>query len=469
MAKRESHKASLQAMPSIDAILQTDVAAELERDLGRERTLSVIRSVADNVRRELEEHGGNGSRDSIVARIEDRLKAEIAVRNKRRLQHVINATGVIIHTNLGRSPLSLTAVEAIVSEAVGYCNLEYDLTTGERGRRGASAESLLADIVGAEDAVIVNNCAAAAFLVLSEFAAGGEVIVSRGELVEIGGDFRIPDVLERSGARLREVGTTNRTKISDYERAISEDTKMILRVHTSNFRIVGFTQTPELTDLAKLSKERGLIFFEDAGSGALVDLSGFGLVNEPVISDSIKAGADIVSFSGDKLAGSTQAGLIVGRAELIRRLRRNPLYRALRPDKLSYAAVEATLNSFATGAALEAVPVLRMLSMTAEEIEQRAERIVRELSGRTAGFLKLELVPGASAVGGGAAPDAELPTCLIAATHSNLSAESLGERLRHFDPPIITRIVDDRLLIDLRTVPESDEAKLMSGLSSISV
>jgi L-seryl-tRNA(Ser) seleniumtransferase len=467
MAKKEGQGASLRAMPSIDAILQTKAANMLERELGRERMLAVVRSVSESVRRELGEGGANGSRDSIVARIEERLKVEIAVRNKRRLQRVINATGVVIHTNLGRSPLSLAAIQAIVSEAAGYCNLEYDLTTGERGRRGASAESLLADIVGADDAVIVNNCAAAAFLVLSEFATGGEVIVSRGELVEIGGDFRIPDVLDRSGARLKEVGTTNRTKLSDYERAISDDTKLILRVHPSNFRIIGFTQTPELADLAKLAKQRGLILFEDAGSGALVDLSGIGLAGEPVISDSIKAGADIVSFSGDKLMGGSQAGLIVGRSELIIRLRRNPLYRALRPDKLTYAALEATLYAFATGTAQEVIPVLRTLSMPADEIERRAQGLIEKLTERTVNDLKFEIVPGNSAVGGGAAPNVELPTHLIAATHGSLSAESLAERLRHADPPVITRIVDDRLMIDLRTVSSNDESEVVAAFASV--
>jgi L-seryl-tRNA(Ser) seleniumtransferase len=382
------------------------------------------------------------------------------------MQRVINATGVIIHTNLGRSPLSREAIEAIAS-AAGYCSLEFDLNTGERGRRGASAEARLAELTGAEDALIVNNCAAAAFLVLSVFAKGGETIVSRGELVEIGGDFRIPDVLVQSGAILREVGTTNRTKLADYERVISDQTKVILRVHPSNFRIKGFTSTPPLSDLANLAKERGLLLIEDAGSGALLDLSDFGLGDEPVIRDSISAGGDLVSFSGDKLMGGVQAGIIVGRTELIETLRKNPLYRALRPDKLTYAGLEATLDAFAKGNATETVPVLRMLAVTAQEIESRAGQIVDRVSERAGNVLQLENLPGNSAVGGGAAPDVELPTFLIAITKAGVSADELAERLRHGNPPVIARIAEERLLIDLRTVSPDEEDDLIEALLSL--
>ena len=451
-------------MPSVDEILKTDAAHQLERELGRDRMLALVRSVFEEVRNEIAGDDGNGSRDSIILDIEKRLRVALTELAHRRVQRVINATGVVIHTNLGRSPLSQEAVDAMVSAAAGYCNLEYDLKTGERGRRGESAESLLAESVGAEDAVIVNNCAAAAFLVLSTFAKGGEVVVSRGELVEIGGDFRIPDVLEQSGATLREIGTTNRTKIADYERAISDDTKLILSVHPSNFRITGFVETPALKDLATLAKQRGLLLFEDAGSGALVDLSHLGLADEPVIRDSITAGADIVSFSGDKLMGSVQAGLIVGRAELISRLRRNPLYRALRPDKMTYSAIEATLLPFARGTALETIPVLRMLSMTAGEIGQRARNLVE----RVGNALICEIVSGNSAVGGGSAPDVDLPTFLIAITPRNCSPDVFAERLRETKPPVIARIAEDRVLIDLRTVLLSDEDELIEALVSVS-
>ena len=428
--------------------------------------LAIVRSVSEKVRTKIADDGGNGSRESIMSQIEAQLKTKLEGHARGRLQRVINATGVIIHTNLGRSPLSQEAIEAMVAGS-GYCNLEYDLATGDRGRRGESAENLLAELVGAEEAVIVNNCAAAAFLVLSEFAKGGEVIVSRGELVEIGGDFRIPDVLEQSGATLREVGTTNRTKIADYERAISDETKLILRVHPSNFRITGFTETPQLDELAKLAKKRGLLLFEDAGSGALSDLSGFGLGDEPVIGNSITAGADIVAFSGDKLMGGAQAGLIVGNAELIQRLRKNPLYRALRSHKLTYAAIEATLNSFARGKAVDDVPVLRMLSIPAGEIESRACRVVEQVEQRSGSQGRFVIIPGHSAVGGGAAPDVGLPTYLIAMKHPSMSAYVLMERLRQSNPPIVARIADERLLLDLRTVSPTDQAELVEALSSI--
>jgi L-seryl-tRNA(Ser) seleniumtransferase len=451
-------------MPSIDVILKTKTARELESKLGRDQALALVRSVTEKVRSELVDHPENGSRDSIISDIDDRLRDEIAIRWRSRQQRVINATGVIVHTNLGRSRLSPEAVDAIVASA-GYCNLEYDLTTGERGRRGESAEKLLADLVGAEDAVIVNNCAAAAFLVLSTFAKGGEVIVSRGELVEIGGDFRIPDVLEQSGAILREVGTTNRTKLVDYDRAICDDTRLILRVHPSNFRITGFTSTPALSELSELAGKRGLLLFEDAGSGALVELSRIGL-DEPVISGSIKAGADLVSFSGDKLMGGTQAGMIVGRRHLIERLRRNPLYRALRPDKLSYAAIEATMKAFAKGTAWESLPVLQMLGMTADEIGSRARNVVDRVVLQTGSVSQFEVVSGHSAVGGGAAPDVELPTFLIAIT-ADAPAEVFAERLRKANPPVIARIADERVLIDLRTVSPDEEPELIEALSSL--
>ena len=453
-------------MPSVDSILKTDIAHELESELGRVRMLGIVRSVSERVRIKIAEHGGNGSRESITSRIEMELKAELAGLSRSRLQRVINATGVIIHTNLGRSPLSQEAIDAMAAVS-GYCNLEYDLATGERGRRGESAEKLLAELVGAEDAIIVNNCAAAAFLVLSVFAKGGEVIVSRGELVEIGGDFRIPDVLEQSGATLKEVGTTNRTKIADYERAISDNTKLILRVHPSNFRIAGFTSRPVLGDLADLAKQRGLLLFEDAGSGALVDLSSFGLDEEPVIGDSISEGADLVAFSGDKLMGGVQAGMIVGRIELIHRLRRDSLYRALRPHKLTYAVIEATLNSFARGTALEDIAMLRMLSVPAEEIGRRAQRVVEQLQRHVAYEGTFETIPGNSAVGGGAAPDVGLPTYLIAMTHPSMSADVLAEKLRRSNPPIVARISNERLLLDLRTVSAADETELIQALSSI--
>ena len=385
-----------------------------------------------------------------------------------RLRRVINATGVIVHTNLGRAPLSEAAIAAITEDASGYCTLEYDIETGKRGRRGAYAESLIAELTGAESALIVNNCAAAAFLVLSVLAAGREVIVSRGELVEIGGDFRVPDVLAQSGAVLREVGTTNRTKIADYEKAISENTGLILKVHPSNYRIVGFTAMPSVEELADLAHRHEILLYEDAGSGAMLDLSEYGLDDEPVISRSIAAGVDVVTFSGDKLLGSAQAGVIVGREEIIDRFRKHPLYRALRTNKLVYAVLEATLDAFHRETAVREIPVLKMLSATVEELEQRTGRFAERLSENAGDRgLRLEIIRGNSVIGGGSAPMAQPKTALITLQHEELSAAELERSLRLSTPAVIARIVEDKVVIDLRTVSEREEDELFGVLTKL--
>lgn len=383
------------------------------------------------------------------------------------LCRVINATGVILHTNLGRAPLAKSVRQAMTDAAGGYCTVEYDLETGSRGRRGRKAEELLAELTGAEAGVVVNNGAAAALLVLTALTNGGEVVLSRGELVEIGGDFRIPDVMLSSGAGLSEVGTTNRTKIADYERAITPKTVMLMRVHPSNYRLVGFTSAPELKDLAELAHAQGVWLYEDAGSGAMIDLTGHGLTGEPVIRESIAAGADVVSFSGDKLMGGVQAGLIVGRSELLDRIRRHPLYRALRPDKTTLAAVEATLSIYRRGAELEEIPTLAMLAADADTIKTRAEELVAKLAAPAAANITLELIPGESAIGGGSAPTTHPATVLIALSHAHLSADQLAAALRRNDPPVIGRIVDDRVVLDLRTVSESEEAELLAAIESL--
>jgi len=456
---------NLSLVPSVDSILQTEGAAALIGELGRKRALAHVQKVTREIRSEMSSRSGNTSRSDIEKEIVARLTRELESANQQRMKRVLNATGIIVHTNLGRSPLSAEAADAIVAAASGYCNLEYYLETGERGRRGESAERFLAETVGAEDAVVVNNCAAAALLVLSEFAKGGEVIVSRGELVEIGGDFRIPDVLGQSGATLREVGTTNRTKLVDYERAIGENTKLILRVHPSNYRVIGFTEKPDLSELAELAHRNNLILFEDAGSGALIDLTKFGL-DEPTIQSSISAGADIVAFSGDKLMGGVQAGMIVGRKNMINQLRKNPLYRALRPDKLTYVAVEATLTAFAKGIAFKKIPVLRMLATPFEELEARAKAMVKRLR-KNAGDVVPEIISGSSAIGGGAAPGINLPTCLISIRHAEMSADEFLAKLRFCDPPVIARIADNRCLIDLRTVLPNDDELLIKALANV--
>ena len=451
------------SIPSVDEILRSDAGTTVGCELGRSEALRYVREAIDETRNESH---GETDRDSITRLIESKLLSKLQIANGARLQRVINATGVIIHTNLGRSPLSKAAVDAI-AEAADYANVEMDLATGERGRRGESAEQLLARVCGAEDALIVNNCAAAALLILSAIANGGEVIVSRGELVEIGGDFRVPDVLERSGCRLREVGTTNRTKLSDYERAITSETRAILRVHPSNYRITGFTETPKLNDLAELAHRNDLILFEDAGSGALADLTPFGLGDEPMISSSLEAGADIVSFSGDKLVGGPQAGLIVGKAALFAKIKKDPLYRAVRADKLVYAGIEATLTAFARGGAFDEIPTLRMLTISLDEIDQRAKDLVAKIEQMRIDGVSVEIVRGESAIGGGAGSGVKLETSLIAVRRSNWSPDEVAAVLRRSNPPVVARINNDVVVLDLRTVDEKDEEFVLAAIQTL--
>lgn len=386
----------------------------------------------------------------------------------REITRVINATGVIIHTNLGRAPLSEAAREALTRDAAAYCTLEYDRTTGERGRRGARVEELLIEMTGAEEALVVNNCAAAALLILSVLAGDGETIVSRGELVEIGGDFRVPDVMASSGTRMIEVGTTNRTRLEDYRLALNEKTRLVMRVHPSNYRIVGFTAATTLADLSTFAHEAGLPLYEDAGSGVLFDLSEYGLGDEPVIRESISSGADLVSFSGDKLLGACQAGLIVGKSQYLSRLRKHPLYRALRADKLALVVLEKTLESYRRERVVEEVPVLRMLALSKTDIEQRARAVIESYQRKSdSSPLKLEAQDGESAIGGGAGPNTHPATSLIAIEHADYSAADLESALRFSNPPIISRIADGRVLLDLRTVEPSADDEIVSALLSI--
>ena len=463
--------AALRMLPSTDELLTSTAVQAVLAEAGRARTTTMARLAISELRAELTDTINSQPGRSVTYSRESLLNDANAkfdelwnrYRNSR-LRKVINATGVVIHTNLGRAPLSSDAIDALV-DAAGYCTLEYDLETGKRGRRGDYAEKLICELTGAEGALIVNNCAAAAYLVLTVFANGGEVVVSRGELVEIGGDFRVPDVLTQSGARLREIGTTNRTKLSDYARAIGEDTKVIMRVHPSNYKIVGFTDKPKLSELAELSRKRGVLLFEDAGSGVLVDLEPLGLTDEPVIGKTISDGADLVTFSGDKLLGAAQAGIIVGRENLIEQVRKHPLYRALRVSKLVYAAVGATLEAYLREEAATKIPVLRMLAMTRDEIESRASRFVGLL--KIDGELEVEILRGHSVVGGGAAPGISSETVLISIRSPRVSASDIERLLREAETPVIGRIEDDRVLIDLRTVDESEEEVLLRILGSV--
>jgi L-seryl-tRNA(Ser) seleniumtransferase len=459
----------LRQLPSVDRLLGTEAAAGWLDAYPRALVVAEIRAVIDAARRSLA--GGKPENGPLPAAFpKESLEAAIAAEVGRRLarhcrpslERVINATGVILHTNLGRAPLSPGALEAIAATAGGYTNLEYDLAEGRRGRRDVHASETLERLLGAP-ALVVNNNAAAIFLVLNELAAGGEVVVSRGELIEIGDGFRIPDILAKSGARLREVGTTNRTRIEDYRAAIGEPTRLLLRVHPSNFQIVGFTARPTLDELVALSRETGLPLVEDLGSGCLYDFASLGLAGEPTVTASLAAGADVVTFSGDKLLGGPQAGLIAGRQDLISRIRRNPLFRALRADKLAYAALEATLRDYLLERH-DRIPVLRMARATPEEVRARAERFVEALGEDFPA--KVELVAGESVLGGGSTPGQGLPTTLVAvAPAAELTPGQLEQRLRRGEPPVIARLEDERLLIDLRTVePGTEQEQLRLAL-----
>ncbi|MDT5122698.1 MAG: L-seryl-tRNA(Ser) seleniumtransferase [Acidobacteriota bacterium] len=464
----------LRALPSVDALLRTETARALKDSVGAQHLTQLARAVTDDLRAKILasdsiENSANGehSRSALLEEAERRLERACRREAASGLRRVINASGVILHTNLGRAPLSEAARRAVADEASRYCTLEYDLETGERGRRGARVEQLLVELTGAEAALVVNNCAAAALLILTLLAQGGETIVSRGELVEIGGDFRVPDVMLNSGTRLVEVGTTNRTRLSDYRQAITQNTRLVMRVHPSNYRIVGFTATPTLAELADLAHEAGLLLYEDAGSGALQDLSRFGLAGEPVIGEAIRDGVDVVSFSGDKLLGAAQAGLIVGRLEIIEKLRKHSLSRALRADKLTLAALEATLDAHLRDA-LNEIPTLRMLALTTDEIKRRTRSFVSKLRKRLSTIaLRYEVIEGQSAIGGGAAPTTHPPTVLIALTHETFSAMALEEALRQSSPPIIARIAEGQVLLDLRTVGEDEEADLLAALVAL--
>jgi len=449
---------NLRHVPSVDQLLRTDAARELRDRVGPRRATNIARAVIAEVRALVRDSAAEATSNGLLAEAVRRLKMTAERESQSGMRTVINATGVLLHTNLGRAPLSSSAREAI-DAASRYCSLEYDLDSGARGGRGTRVVSLLKDLTDAEDALVVNNCAAAALLILKVLAGDGQTIVSRGELVEIGGDFRVPDVMASSGTRMVEVGTTNRTHLRDYEQAINENTRLIMRVHPSNYRIVGFASVPERAELAALARDAGLPLYEDAGSGQLADLRQYGVVDEPVVREIVECGVDVVSFSGDKLLGSAQAGLIVGRREIVSRLRKHPLYRALRSDKLRLAALEATLVSHQRDVANAEVPVIAMLSLTAEELERRARSLVEGLD--------VELIAGESALGGGAGPTSTFPTTLIAVTHPDKSADDIEHELRHYSPPIIARISEGRVLLDLRTVFEDELPAIRAALMAI--
>ncbi len=420
--------------------------------------MNALRTAADRLRAAIANGQGPADSDAAATIIESGAQAALAAGARGSLRPVLNATGVVIHTNLGRAPIAPVALERLAAIAAGYSNLEYDLAEGTRGSRTVHAESLLTTLTGAEAAVVVNNNAAATLLVLTGLAHGREVAISRGELVEIGGGFRVPDIMRQSGATLREVGTTNRTRVNDYTATVSAATAMFLRVHPSNFRIEGFTERPALADLVQAGRATGVPVMEDIGSGCLVsDLAG-----EPSVQASIAAGVDLVWFSGDKLLGGPQCGIIAGRKALVEPLRAHPLMRAVRVDKLTFAILEATLAEYVAGRASSTVPVQRMLHATAAEIETRAMALGEQLAAR--GW-QIALMSGSSAVGGGSAPELGLPTVLLSISRGAESAAATEVWLRTLDPPIVARIEDDRVVLDLRTVLPEQDATLIGLLS----
>ena len=453
----------MRTIPSIEQLRQRPVLLALETTYGRAAIVDALRAEAAARReRQVEDESAD-----VAAEIERATIARLASDSAPSLRRVINATGVIIHTNLGRAPLGKSAAARVAELASGYTNLEYDVSQGTRGRRDAHAERLLSRLTGAEAAVVVNNNAAGTLLVLTALAKGREVIISRGELVEIGGGFRVPDVLTQSGAMLREVGTTNRTRAADYAAAISDRTALILRVHPSNFRIEGFTERPSLSELVSIARRFNLPVVEDAGSGYLAadrESTSSALREEPSISHSLAAGADVVMFSGDKLLGGPQAGIIVGRTAQLDQIRSHPLMRALRVDKMTYAALEATLEEYAAGRATLTVPVAAMIALPLDVVDQRARAMADALK---VADIRARVVDGASTIGGGSAPGSTLPTRLVEIAHPSRSAEQVERRLREHDIPIIARIENDRVVLDLRTVNPNDDSVVLEACTML--
>ena len=450
-------------IPSIEQLRQRPSVQRLEARYGRDATVQALRDEAAALRRQLAaEEAGVRDAAEAAARIEAGLAARLDVALSPSLRPVINATGVIVHTNLGRAPLSRAAIDRVAAVAGGYTNLEYDLAAGRRGSRTVHASALVARLTGAEDAVVVNNNAAAVLLTLAALAAGREVIISRGELVEIGGGFRVPDVLRQSGAILREVGTTNRTRAADYAAAIGDRTAILLRVHPSNFRIEGFTERPSLADLVGLSQRSDIPVVEDLGSGCLKAIGG--IEEEPTVGASIAAGVAVCTFSGDKLLGGPQAGVIAGRRAALDRIRSHPLMRAVRVDKLTYAALEATLHDHATGRAGESVPVVRMIETPVARIEARAESLRSRLADT--GGLTVSVTSTEATIGGGSTPGVTLPSRALTVAGAGRSAAALAAALRAGTPPVIGRIADDRLLLDLRTVDPRDDDDLAKAVAT---
>ncbi len=464
----EARQRYLRALPAVDEILRHPQIQSRLKIFSRDLIVESVRKILSAKRQAIlkSENGGDTARlgiapDQILSAVEE----ELALAFRPSLKPVINAAGVVLHTNLGRAPLAEEAIKNIAEIARGYSNLELDLQTGARGSRYEHVEELLCRITGAEAALVVNNNAGAVLLALNGLAEGKEVVVSRGQLVEIGGSFRIPDVMRKSGARLVEVGTTNRTHLSDYEKAIGPETALLLKVHTSNFRVLGFTAEVALSELVALGAQKSLPVMEDLGSGCFMDLAQYGLEKEPTVQETIAAGVDVVAFSGDKLLGGPQAGIILGKKKYLDRIKKNPLNRALRIDKLTLAGMEATLRLYLNPPeAREKIPALRLLTAPPMEIRRRAKRLQRRITQELSAVCAVSLKEESSQVGGGALPLQALPTWVLALRPLQISAAQMDERLRRNDPPIIGRVKEDEMLLDLRTVFPAEEKALLQGV-----
>ncbi|MEW6028591.1 MAG: L-seryl-tRNA(Sec) selenium transferase [Chloroflexota bacterium] len=442
----------LRSLPSVEQLMQTPRAMGLVSSFGRPLTLQAVRVSLDEVRAAVKSGADSlPEREALIARAESLL----AEWTRPSLHPVINATGVILHTNLGRAPLSKATLAAMDAVSRGYSNLEYDLEKGQRGSRLVHAEAILQKLTGAESALVVNNNASAVLLVLSALASKKRVVIPRSQLVEIGGGFRVPDVMKQSGAKLVEVGTTNRIRLSDFEEALHEPTALVLRAHRSNFKIVGFTEEPDFKDIIKLAHKSSVPVVDDLGSGALLDTAKYGLAREPTVQESLAAGADLVCFSGDKLLGGPQAGIVVGRADLMARLRKHPLARALRADKTCLAGVTATLLHYLKDEAVREIPVWRMISMTREQAKVRAEAWAKELG-------QGEVVESESTVGGGSLPEESLPTFVLSLKVK--SPDKFLAKLRAQNPPVIARTENDKVLLDPRTVLSEEDEILLTIL-----
>ena len=453
--------ATLRRLPSVDQLVRRLAAEPAVAGLSRARLTATVRETLDAERRRVVQQG---SPPADVETLAARVRAATQQAGLFSLRPVINATGVVLHTNLGRALLSDLARERVTTVAGAYSNLELDLASKERGSRYSHVEALLRRLTGAEDALVVNNNAAAVLLALETLAHGKEVVVSRGELIEIGGEFRIPDIMLRSGAVLREVGATNRTHLHDYAEAIGPNTALLLKVHTSNYRVIGFTAEVSSRQLTELGRERDIPVMEDLGSGSLLDLRPWGFPYEPTVPEVVASGVDLVSFSGDKLLGGPQAGIVVGKRAIVSRLKKNPWNRALRIDKFTIAALEATLNAYEAGTARDTVPTLRLLTEPLASIQARARRVLRALGAETGNRLGAKVSEGRSQVGGGALPTVELPTAGLSVGATDAAARALDVALRVGDPPVVGRLVDDRLFLDCRTVLPGQVAALAKAV-----